>query len=285
MSEHLPSTICFLHKMLLTSPMTLVRVALRARREAKGVTNPRTPSQDSKRFSVGPKRYDHLVIHSNDSLRQFCWREKILFSLWFCKIDSTKLKLVTAGWWDRMQPVVCTLREGSLLCCSSCHKKKHLFAIAVQCRHFLYLSPSAFALGLVCGLSSAPCLPFPHPWHNCEHRVCRAESRRANVLLGGLPIFHFLSQCVTLTTAHIKFARCSTLFVLFLVCPIWCLFDIHTLKDVTMPMVTFFATNSFDILPLDSSRLLKLCTTLATGTSPNLKRFLRPRCLAPKLLL
>lgn len=47
--------------MLLTTLMTAVLVAPRARREAKWVTNSRTQSQDSKRFSADPKRYDNLV--------------------------------------------------------------------------------------------------------------------------------------------------------------------------------------------------------------------------------
>lgn len=150
--------------------------------------------------------------------------------------------------------------------------------MAVQCRHFLYLSPSVFALGLVCGLSCAPCLPFPHLWHNCERLVSVAWNCAGPTCCSGtLSLHFFVSFCHCDHSTHCE-VKCFY-FVLFLMCPIWHLFDTHTLRDVT-----FFATNSFDILSLASSHLLKLCTMLATGTSPNLKRFLRPHCLAPKLL-
>lgn len=192
---------------------------------------------------------------------------------------------MTPDCWERIQPVVCTLREDSLLCCTVGKpillQKKHLFAIVEHFRHFLYLSPSVFALGPVCLLLRV--YRF-HIRDTTVNIVSVVWSCAGPTCCSGDSEVSLLSHSVTVTTAHIVFARWSTLLVLFLVCPMWRLFDIHSLKDVMMPMETFFATNSFDILTLDSSHLLKPCTTLATGTSLNLKRFLRPHCLAPKLL-
>lgn len=84
----------FLPKTHLTSLMTPVLVAPRGRREApaKWVTNPRTPSQDLKRFSADPKRYNNVVSFF------FCpiyWRRRKYFVLCYLEIYSTDPKF----WW------------------------------------------------------------------------------------------------------------------------------------------------------------------------------------------